>query len=193
MSCNSDITAGFSYNCETPPIAGIDSDIVLIPFDDINRALTTFNATNPLLVTNLELNATKTGFLFQGIKQSNGKNYALVLGENLPNRFLHTITGKILNPSVENKNQLQKMASGGKYVAVIKQNWKGTLNKDAFEILGYDAGLELKEVTNNSTEESNTIVLSLGNLDGYEEPKLPYNLLKTDYAVTDALFGNLFA
>jgi len=192
MSCNLKITGDFALNCETLPIAGIDANIVLINYDDINRTATTFDANNELLVTNFQLKAGKTGYLLSGVKQSNGKNYSMVAVENLPNRFLHGITGKILNPSVANKLQLQKLALGGKYVAVIKQNWKGVDSEDAFEILGYHAGLELKEATNNSTEESNTIVLSIGNIDGYEEPKVPFNLLKTDYDTTDALFTNKF-
>lgn len=192
MSCSSKITGDFALNCETLPIAGIDANIVLINFDDINRSATTFSNTNELLVTNFQLKAGKTGYLLSGVKQSNGKNYSMVAVENLPNRFLHGITGKILNPSVANKLQLQKLALGGKYVAVIKQNWKGVDSEDAFEILGYNSGLELKEATNNSTEESNTIVLNIGNIDGYEEPKLPFNLLKTDYDTTDVLFTNKF-
>jgi hypothetical protein len=32
----------------------------------------------------------------------------------------------------------------------------------------------------------------LGSEDGFEETKVPFNLLKTDYATTDALFGNKF-
>lgn len=192
MSCITKITGDFALDCANLPIAGIDANIVLINYDDINRTATIFSSTNELLVTNLQLKAGKTGYLLSGVKQSNGKNYSMVAVENLPNRFLHGITGKILNPSVANKLQLQKLALGGKYVAVIKQNWKGVDNEDAFEILGYNAGLELKEATNNSTEESNTIVLSIGNIDGYEEPKVPFNLLKADYDTTDTLFNNFF-
>jgi hypothetical protein len=192
MSCITKITGGFALDCANLPIAGLESDIVLINIDDVDKAATTFNVSNELLVTNFQLKAGRTGYALQGVKQSNGKNYQLVLGENLPNRFTHGITGKILTPSVENKLQLQKLALGGKYVAVVKQNWKGTDSMDAFEILGYNVGLILKEATNNSTEESNTIVLVLGSEDGFEETKVPLNLLKTDYATTDALFDNKF-
>ena len=191
MGCNTIITTGFVLNCNVPPVGGIDANIVLINYDDINRGTTTFNATNELLVENFALKTGKTGYLLEGVKQSNGKNYSLVLGENLPNRFKHGISGKILNPSVANKSQFQKIANG-KFVAVIKQNWKGVDNKDAFEILGYESGLELLEATNNSTEESNTIVFSLANADGYEETKMPFNLLKTDFNTTNTLFTNLF-
>lgn len=192
MSCNSLITGGFVLDCANLPIAGLESDIVLINIDDIDKSATTFNANNELLVTNFQLKTGKTGYALQGVKQSNGKNYSLVLGENLPNRFMHGITGKILSPSVENKLQLQKLALGGKYVAVVKQNWKGADREDAFEILGYNVGLILKEATNNSTEESNTIVLVLGSEEGFEETKVPFNLLKTDFATTDVLFTNKF-
>ena len=191
MGCITQITGGFVINCNTLPLPGIDAHIVLINYDDINRGTTTFNATNELLVENFALKTGKTGYLLEGVKQSNGKNYSLVLGENLPNRFKHGISGKILNPSVANKSQFQRIANG-KFVAVIKQNWKGVDNKDAFEILGYESGLELVEATNNSTEESNTIVFSLANADGYEETKMPFNLLKTDFNTTNTLFTNLF-
>lgn len=192
MSCNSKITGGFALNCGYLPIGGLESDIVLINIDDVDKSATTFSSSNELLVTNFQLKSGFSGYPFQGVKQSNGKNYQLVLGDNLPNRFMHGITCKILTPSVENKLQLQKLALGGKYVAVVKQNWKGHDREDAFEILGYNVGLILKEATNNSNEESNTIVLVLGSEDGIEETKVPFNLLKTDYATTDALFSNNF-
>jgi hypothetical protein len=192
MSCNTNITAGFLLNCDTPPMGGLESSIVIIPFDDINRTTTTISTTNELLVTNLVLKTGKTGFVFHGVKQSNGKNYSLVAVENLPNRVMHGITGKILTPSVENKLQLQKLMTGGKYVVVVKQNWKGVNSKDAFEILGYNSGLEITEATNESSAESNTILIKLSNVEGYEEPKLPFNLLKTDYDTTNIAFGNLF-
>ena len=191
MGCNTLITGGFLVNCNNLPVAGIDANIVLINYDDINRATTTFNATNELLIENFALKTGKTGYLLEGVKQSNGKNYSLVLGENLPNRFKHGISGKILNPSAANKAQFQKIANG-KFVAVIKQNWKGVDNKYAFEILVFEIGLELVEATNNSTEDSNTIVFSLTNVDGYEEAKMPFNLLKTDFNTTNTLFTNLF-
>jgi hypothetical protein len=191
--CTGKIVANFVLDCDYLPTAGLTTNAVIINFDDIDRTATTFSNTNRVLMTNLALKPGKTGYLFTGVKQSNGKNYELVPKENLPDKFLHRFSGTIFNPSVENKLQAENLALGGKYVVVVEQLWKGENNKDAFEVLGYGSGLILTELTNSSAENDNTIVLALANQENYEESGVPKNLLDTDYATTKTAYDNLFA
>ena len=190
--CTGKITADFVLDCDFLPVGGLTTNAILINFDDIDRSTTTISGTNRLLMTNLALKATKTGYLFTGVKQTNSKSYALVPKDTNVDKFSHTFKGSIFNPSVENKLQAANLALGSKYVVVIEQLWKGENNKDAFEVLGYQSGLILTELTNGSTENDNTILITLSSLDGYEEPSLPHNLLETDYATTATAFGNKF-
>lgn len=190
--CTGNITADILLDCDNLPIGGLEVNAVLINRNDIDLTSTTFDVTNRLLCTNLQLKPGTTGYKIEGIKQSNSKNYALVLKENLPDKWLHTFNGTVFNPSVENKLQVANLALGAKYVVVVEQLWKGENSKDAFEILGFKAGLKLTEATNNSSENDNTITLVLANEDNFEEPNPPYNLLDTDYATTKTVFDNKF-
>ena len=190
--CTGKITANFVLDCDYLPIAGLTTNAILINYDDIDRTATTISGVNRLLITNLALKAGKTGYLFTGVKQTNSKSYALVPKENNVDKYTHGFKGVVFNPSVENKLQVANLSLGGKYVVVIEQLWKGEDNEDAFEVLGYFSGLKLNEATNSSVENDNTIQLTLGSEEGYEEPSLPHNVLETDYATTKTAFDNLF-
>jgi hypothetical protein len=190
--CTGKITANLLLDCDNLPVGGLTVNAVIINIEDIDRSATTIDATNRVLMTNLQLLSGKTGYSFQGIKQSNGKNYSLVQKENLPNKWNHGFTGVVFNPTPENKLQVSDMSLGGKYVVVVEQLWKGEDSEDAFEVLGFYTGVELIEATNNSAENDNTINLVFANADGFEEPGVPHTLLDTDYATTKAAFNNLF-
>lgn len=192
IDCTGNITADILFDCLNAPVGGIEQEIVLINQNDIDTITTTTDANNRILLTNLQLKSGKTGYKLTGVKQSNGKAYELVKKDNAPDKFKHTFSGVIFNPSAENKNQAANLALGAKYVAVVEQKWKGTASEDAFEVLGLRSGLELMTMTNNSKENDNMIMFELSSADGYEEPTLPMTLLDTDYAATKTAFTNKF-
>lgn len=192
MPCEGLITANILFDCENPPIGGIETDVLLINADDINITTTTFDPTNKVLLTNLALKATKVGFLLQGVKQINGANSELVKKEFGPDKFKHVFSGVILNPSAANKLQATYLSEGSKYVVVIEQKWKGADNEDAFVVLGLKSGLELQTMTWNTKENDGTISFTLESTEQYEEPTLPLTLLETDYATTKIAFDAKF-
>lgn len=192
VDCTGSLTADILFDCEYAPVGGIEQNVVLINKDDIDVVATTTDATNRILVTNLQLKTGKTGYKLTGVKQSNGKAWELVKKENGPDKFKHRFTGVIFNPSAANKEQADSLSQGAKYVVVVEQVWKGANSLDAFEILGFSAGLELMTMTNNSKENDNMIMFELASVDGYEEPTPPKTLLETDYATTKTAFTNKF-
>jgi hypothetical protein len=193
IDCTGNLTADILFDCANAPIGGIEQNVVLIKKEDIDVAATTTDATNRVLVTNLQLKAGKTGFLLTGVKQSNGKAWELIKKENAPDKFKHTFSGVIFNPSALNKQQADSLSKGAKYVVVIEQVWKGANSGDAFEVLGLSSGLELMAMTNNSRENDNMIMFDLASADGYEETTMPRTLLDGDYAATKTAFTNKFA
>lgn len=197
VDCTGSLTADIAYNCEQAPVGGIEQNVVLINKDDIDVSQTTLDVANRTLITKLQLKPGKTGFLLTGVKQSNGKAWELVKKENAPDKFKHTFSGVIFNPSNANKIQADQLSKGGKYIVVVEQVWKGTSSKDAFEVLGYQSGLELMTMTNNSKENDNMIMFELSSADGFEEGTMPKNLLDGGattgtYAATKTLFDNKF-
>lgn len=192
VDCTGNLTADILFNCSNAPVGGIEQNVILINKDDIDVVNTTTDATNRVLITNLQLKPGKTGHLLSGVKQSNGKAWELVKKENAPDKFKHTFSGVIFNPSAANKQQADALSKGSKYVAVIEQVWKGTNSEDAFEILGLTSGLELMTMTNNSKENDNMIMFELSSSDGYEETTMPRTLLDVSYAATKTAFTNKF-
>ncbi|MBF00613.1 hypothetical protein [Flavobacterium coralii] len=193
VDCTGNLTADILFDCANAPIGGIEQNVVLINKDDIDLSATTVDATNRILVTNLQLKPGKTGYLLTGVKQANGKAWELVKKENAPDKFKHTFSGVIFNPSAANKQQADSLSKGAKYIAVIEQMWKGTDSEEAFEVLGLNSGLELMTMTNNSKENDNMIMFELASADGFEETTMPKTLLDVDYAATKTAFSNKFA
>ena len=193
IDCTGNLTADILFDCSNAPVGGIEQNVVLINKDDIDFANTTIDATNRILLTNLQLKAGKTGFLLTGVKQSSGKAWELVKKENAPDKFKHTFSGVIFNPSAANKQQADSLSKGAKYVVVVEQVWKGTDSAEAFEVLGLTSGLELMTMTNNSKENDNMIMFELASSDGFEETTMPRTLLDVTYAATKTAFSNKFA
>ena len=193
IDCTSGLTADIAYDCLNAPVGGIEQNVVLINKNDIDVVNTTTGADRRVLLTNLQLKPGKTGHKLTGVKQSNGKAWELVKKENAPDKFKHTFSGVIFNPSADNKEQAASLATGGSYIAVVEQKWKGTDNEDAFEVLGIKSGIELSTMTNSSKENDNMIMFELASVDGFEEPTMPMTLLDGNYVATKTAFDNKFA
>lgn len=192
VDCTGHLTADILFDCTNAPVGGIEQNVVLINKDDIDVTATTTDATNRILVTNLQLKPGTSGYLLTGVKQSNGKAWELVKKENAPDKFKHTFSGVIFNPSATNKLQADSLSKGARYIAVIEQVWKGTDSEDAFEVLGLSSGLELMTMTNSSKENDNMIMFELASADGFEETTMPKTLLDVTYAATKTAFSNKF-
>jgi len=193
IDCTGQLTADILFDCANPSVAGIEQNVVLINKDDIDVANSTLDPDNPLKVTNIQLKPGKTGYKLTGVKQSNGKAWELVKKDNAPDKFKHTFTGVIFNPSLENKAQAYNLSKGSKYVVVVEQVWKGQDSADAFEVLGWNSGLELSTMTNSSKENDNMIMFELASADGYEEGTMAKTYLDGTYATTKTTFDNSFS
>lgn len=194
MGCLTDrLAADIANDCDNITISGIESDILLIPHSDVDKTASTKDAENPLLVTDLVLKAGATGFLLEGVKQTNGYNHEFVPGdEQTPDKSRHVIRGRILTPSAANRLQANKLGKGEAYMAVVNKKYKGADSKDAFLILGWDAGLYLRTKTENSTENDAAILLELASKDIMLENDDPKVLLDVDYPTTLTAFNNKF-
>ena len=105
----------------------------------------------------------------------------------------HTFNGTVFNVSAANKQQMNSLAEGGKYVAIVERKWKGLDNAEAFLAYGVQSGLELTTEVHNTNENDGVLQFSLASADGYEENLLPSTVLETDYATTKTAFDAKFA
>ncbi len=63
IDCTGNLTADIVFDCANAPIGGIEQNVVLINKEDIDYTNTTTDATNRIMVSNLQLKAGKTGYL----------------------------------------------------------------------------------------------------------------------------------
>lgn len=186
------LDADFVLSCDDKAQGGLENDVLLINRSDVDYSAITYNATNKNIVTNFQLKSGKTGYLLQGVKQVNSTSFELVKQEFSFDTFKHMFNGVVLTPSSANKEQAEKLASGGKYVVIVNRKYKGALNADAFEIYGLQSGLELETMTYNSKENNGVISFALASAEGEDETSLPKTLLETDYDTTLTAFEAKF-
>lgn len=193
LNCEETLSVSIAKNCDTKPMGGIEVNVVAIPFSIINKTTSTIDVTNDLLITSLNTNSGTAGYMIEGIKQAQGASFELVKKEDSFDAYKHSFSGVILSPSAANKKALSQLASGSKYVIVVEKKWKGTSQADAFEVLGWDAGLVISEVVWNTKESNGIIKFTLSSEDGFEEPDMSRNVLETTYALTKTAFDAMFA
>lgn len=192
MACDGLLTSDILFDCANAMVGGVEVNVLLFNHKDIDKSTVTFSATNKMVMTNFQLKSGKTGYLFQGVKQVNALKNELVKKELGPDKWKHTFSGIILNFSAENKERLMEMSEGGKYAVMVELKWKGASAIEAFQLGGYDSGLELNVATWATNENDGTITIELSSSEGYEESKQVYTVLETDYTTTLTAFGNKF-
>lgn len=181
-------------DCDNLSIGGIESDILIIPHPAVDKTASAINADNRILLDELALKAETIAYKLEGVKQLNAYNYEFVPGdENTLDKWRHTLTGVILTPSAANRLQASKLGKGESYMVVVNKKYKGADSEDAFLVLGWDAGLYLTEMTENSKENDAAINFTLSSKDQFLEKDMPRLLLETDYDTTLLAFNNKFA
>lgn len=190
-NCDGLLTADILNDCENPAIGGLEANVLFFNTPDINKSATTYNSTNKLLVTNFELKAEKIGYLLESVKQIHALKFEYVIKELGLNKYKHTISFVILNPTVANRNKMHEM-NGGRFTVMVETIFKGASSAEPFLIGGYDSGMELQVVTYASNENDGTISVEMTSVENYEEPKPVLTFLDTDYATSKALFDAKF-
>lgn len=191
--CKGFMTSDILNDCDNSSVAGLEINVLIFNSEDIDRTAVTYDVNNKVIMDGFALKATKTGFLIQGVKQVQSTAWELVKKETSLDKKKHIFNGYVLSLSAENKLQLEQMSEGGSYVVIVEKKWKGQDNDDAFDIYGISSGLELNVATYNSNENDGSALIELSSPDGFEEPRIPANVLIGDYAATKALFDNKFA
>lgn len=193
LNCEEKLAADIVKDCDNKPKGGIEVNVVILNFEDVDKTTSTLDVTNDLIITNLSTYSGTTGYSFEGVKQSNGASFELVKKEDSFDKYKHLFSGVILNPSAANKKSLASIASGGRYIVVVEKKWKGASQADAFEVLGWDSGLVISTVVWNTKESDGVIKFELASEDGYEEDEMTRNNLETDYATTKTAFDAKYA
>jgi hypothetical protein len=190
MGICSKITSNILANCDKPLVGGVKDKLVLVNLEDI-EALTR-NEDNPQIIEGVTLVEALIGFLLEGINNSIDAKTALVK-KKYSNGWDHDIVFRIIDNSPEIKEQVEKLV-GGRVVAFLENNFKGTDDKAAFEVYGSELGLIVKsvEADKSNADTQGGLVITLGCADEYKEPHMPASFFITDYTTTKAAFEALY-
>ena len=187
LNCNEILSSDIYKDCSVPAIAGIEVNVLVVPFNELAKRDAVFNSDGVLTFVEAD-----QSFYIEGIKQAQGVSFELVKKEDSFDTYKHSFSGVVLTPSAENKKSLSQLSSGEPYIIFVEKKWKGMNLNDAFEVLGWDSGLYMQEVNWNTKESDGIIKFVMASADGSEETNLPLNWLDTTYVNTKYLFDNNF-
>ena len=71
LNCEEKLTAAIQRDCDNKPKGGMEVNVIVYNYDDLDKANTTFSGSNDLIITNLATKSSTTGYLLDGIKQVN--------------------------------------------------------------------------------------------------------------------------
>lgn len=181
------------FDCAKPLVTGVDDRIVLINVNDINRDLCKFDPQNPLLMTDLILKTGKKGYSVTGYNLSNDYDTALAKGTYIDG-YEHNLMFRIFNISAETKLWIDSLKNT-RVVAIVGNKVSPGHANDKYEVLGWDLGLEVMELTRNQKDADTRggFVIKLAVDETNKESSLPYTLFKTDATTTETLVESLIA
>ncbi|MFJ1490765.1 hypothetical protein [Capnocytophaga canis] len=187
MKCPYGISEDVIYDFCTPPSAGIERDILLINWDDIDRNATLFNETKTR-IRKFRLKEGKRAYLFRGFKKLFKPSSKPII-DDLGNGFQHSINIRIFKSTEENLHQIYKAVSKGLFVAIVETKDKGDLGRLAYEVLGYDCGMQITSSEGkNYNDHNGAYLLSFLTPKNQKEPRPLYKWLEDDYSVTKHKF-----
>ena len=122
-----------ALDCRYRPTKGLKHRLLVIPYKDIDRKLTKWNA-DKSSITDLQLKIDKKGYLFE---LSNA--FKVNGSQKLSGGFVHELSIKIDKADSDNIATMNALTKGT-YILVVE-----TMN-NTFEILGYEAGVVVNSV-----------------------------------------------
>lgn len=189
MACINKLSGDVPFNCDDKPKRGLAGGrAVIINYDDIDFGSTTVTGAT---ISNLALKSGATGYKLEWYKE-----LASAGAEYTPNAedidgFSQSFLARLATTSATSAERAKELKAG-RFVVVYESKYQGVDQAEAFKVLGFEAGLELSEMTTNTNENSSSILFTLSTKEGsYED--FPYNIfLATDYATSltevEALF-----
>jgi hypothetical protein len=167
MSCENKLTASFLRTCSYKPKAGLENTVYLMNTSEIDKALTQLDST----VDGMAIKAPIIFATGAGLHKAEGAgkypqgSTSMAQGDNGAN-WTHTLMVRILYYSATQRALLQKIIDGGRITPVIEKRDKGPVGELAFDVLGWESGLEVQTVEWSSNENEGVVTVTLATADG---------------------------
>ena len=199
IGCN-EIVACILKNCANL-VPGIKDRAYFINYECVDKALSTFDATNSLLCTQIVLKTASPpcyAYCVEGYNFSNEHNVAMVKTKYQKN-WEHNFVFRIFDNTPEDKLWIEN-AKDSRFMVIVENNYNKNdgvtaEGRTVFEILGWDFGIELNAVVRdvNDAEMLGGYVLTAGCSDTLKESLLPRTYFVTTLALTRTALASLLA
>lgn len=186
-NCDTSVIHDFAYDCENPPVAGLEDEALLINRADIDFAKCTYDETNKNIIKSIVLKAGKKANVVQQRKESfNGTKVEQVEGTYSVGTT-QTFAFVAFANSADEKAALENILNGS-FVAVVKN--KSAADNSRYEVLGWNTGLKTPTLSKDYVAEESAGVYAVTLASG-QEPRLPMSFFATDLETTEAAFESL--
>ena len=192
-TCTGDLSTDFTQKCDDSLARGIKRKIVLVNNDDIDKSKLTANPYTAGKLEELTLLTGKTGIFVVGFAQENSYSVSFSANDAGRDGTLHSLIIHVPNATAEERAQINNTIMRGMCItAVVEKKNGGIDGAKAFEVLGFENGMVVTDLTVSSTENNGDIMITLTSDETAPESGVPL-LLGTSYATTKAAFENKFA
>ncbi len=180
------IAESFGFVCAHPLQGGTADRAYIMNFEDFKAATVDKNLMNRFVVESIVLAGAAVAQYVDGKNNSNAPSFQLVK-QTYADVYDHLFNFLVFDMTNATKKALAETV-GGKYVIIYENNFRGNAAQSTFEILGANAGLEIKTFMRDplNNENQGAYVLTMGTPETGKEPDLPYSFYDTDYATTKA-------
>lgn len=189
MDC-SKITKGLiAATCGKNATAGLEDDVLLINFDDIDRTL---SVVEDNVITSIVLKSGAKAYKFTTIGRSLNDMGGTLTKGTYRDFWLHSLPLRIFTKNEDSKAFVNDLTAGARLVPVIKNKETGVAGDVKYEALGWDNGLELNEGTFSAAMTDGVVYdITLSSTDTAQESSLPKSIFDTDLATTEAMIDSL--
>lgn len=184
------ITAGLvTAVCGKAPASGTAKKVVLVNFEDIDKAASTITGN---VASAVVLKSGKKGYLLESKPKATSGAASFSKGTYF-DAFEHSVTLRVFTKNQATKDFMNSLI-GARVIAIVDNNEMGDAGETKYEVYGWDAGLVLSELP-WATELSDSVVYSatLKSDDASKEGQLPLSFFTTDLATTEAAIDSLCA
>lgn len=187
--CDEMLKKDIAPSCDDPVVPGYEQEGVIMNRDEVDFALTTFNATQKNVIETLAMKSGKKGYkvVVPGKTPYTGSKTSLATG-TYRNTFTNALQLVVLDHGPEVCSDIIDGLANGSYVVILENKYKALQKESnpgnaAFQVYGYYQGLAATTLENDKYSED-TEGGWLVNLEEIKCPKSALFYFKTDYDTT---------
>lgn len=187
MDCADELMDVIAADCQNAAVAGVYGEVILIPYDAIDRAGSTI-ADN--VISEIALKATRKAYSYSAFDNSPLGAVSLVAG-TYRNTLQHDLTLRIFVKTEAIKAFVNAFVNA-RIVAVVKNKEMGANGETMYEAYGWDAGMVLNTL-NSDTSMADGVVYELvtGNDETSKEKSIPKSVWAGTLADTETMLATL--